>query len=167
MFLLVCVVALGTLYIYPECFSYVYALFVHNTYPVDRNLLDDLKFLVLVILAIPLWLVLIKEYICVLLDIKKNEQMTVKVKGMGKPELNFFDTHIPGSNRKEDIYYYWKAIDSVGKKYKFIVFSEENNLKGKTIKHSYNVTFYKYSKIVTNIEKDNSKTGDSTVIDKN
>lgn len=153
MFLLACFGVLGFIYFYPECFSYVYGLFFHSTYPDDRNLLDDLKFLVLVLLACPLWFVLVKEYICILLDIKMKKQITTKVKGRGRPELNFFDTHIPGSDNKDDIYFYWKAIDDSGKKYKFILFQEENNLKGKTVKHSYNVTYYKHSKIVTNIEK--------------
>ena len=57
-----------------------------------------------------------------------KKQITTKAKGRGRPELNFFDTHIPGSDNKDDIYFYWKAIDDSGKKYKFILFQEENNL---------------------------------------
>ena len=153
MFLLVCFCALCYVYTFPYCFYYVYELFFHSTYQAGRNLLDDLKFLVLVLLACPLWFILVKEYICILLDIKMKKQITTKAKGRGRPELNFFDTHIPGSDNKDDIYFYWKAIDDSGKKYKFILFQEENNLKGKTVKHSYNVTYYKHSKIVTNIER--------------
>ncbi len=153
MFLLVCFCALCYIYTFPYCFYYVYELFFHSTYQAGRNLLDDLKVLVLGLPVFPLWFILIKEYIFILLDIKIKKQITTKVMGRGKPELNFFDTHIPGSDNKDDIYFYWKAIDDSGKKYKFILFQEENNLKGKTVKHSYNVTYYKYSKIVTNIEK--------------
>lgn len=155
MFILSCFVVFSIVCIYPICFLSVYKLFFYSgtDYSIDRNLLDDL---IIVLFAFPgslPWCIHIKEYVGILLDIKMKKQITTKAKGRGRPELNFFDTHIPGSDNKDDIYFYWKAIDDSGKKYKFILFQEENNLKGKTVKHSYNVTYYKHSKIVTNIER--------------
>lgn len=156
MFLLSCFVFLGIIYIYPICFFSVYKLFFHNDYPVDRNLLDDL---IIVLLALPgslPWLIRIKEYICILLDIRIKKLTTIKVKGCGKPTVEFFDTHVPGTENKNDIYFYWKAIDDSNKKHKFIIFQDANILKGKTTKHSYYVTYYKHSKIVINIEREHS-----------
>ena len=153
MFFLACFIILGMAYIYPICFYNVYELFFYSTYPFDRNLLDDL---LVVLLAVPgsvPWCFIIKEYICILLDTKMKKQTTITVKGCGKPELQLFGTHRPGTEIKNDSYFYWKAKDNSDKKYRFIIFREENNLKGKTMKHSYNVTCYKYSKVVTNIEK--------------
>lgn len=153
MFVLSCFVILVIVYIYPICFSSIYKLLFDNTYPFNRNLVDDL---LVVLLGVPgslPWCFIIKEYICILLDIKMKKQTTITVKGCGKPELQLFDTHIHGTEIKNDSYFYWKAKDDSNKKYRFIIFRDENNLKGKTMKHSYNVTSYKYSKIVTNIEK--------------
>lgn len=153
MFLLSCFVILGIVYIYPICFYNLYELIFHNTYPADRNLLDDL---LVVLLGVPgslPWCFIIKEYICILLDIKIKKQTTIIVKGCGKPELQLFGTHIHGTEIKNESYFYWKAKDDSDKKYRFIIFRDDNNLKGKTMKHSYNVTCYKYSKVVTTIEK--------------
>ncbi len=153
MFVLSCFVILAIIYIYPICFSSIYKLVFYNTYPADRNLLNDL---LIVLLGVPgslPWCFLIKEYICILLDIKIRKQTTVTVKGCGKPELQLFGTYVPGTEIKNNSYFYWKAKDDSDKKYRFIIFQDENNLKGKTMKHSYNVTYYKYSKIVTDIEK--------------
>ena len=153
MFFLACFVILAIIYIYPICFYNIYELFFRNAYPADRNLLDDL---LIVLLAVPgsvPWCFIIKEYICILLDIKMKKKTTITVKGCGKPELQLFGTHIPRTEIKNDSYFYWKAKDNSDKKYRFIIFREENNLKGKTMKHSYSVTCYKYSKVVTNIEK--------------
>ena len=82
-----------------------------------------------------------------------KKKTTITVKGCGKPELQLFDTYKTGTEINNDSYFYWKAKDNSDKRYRFIIFREENNLKGKTMKHSYNVTCYKYSKVVTNIEK--------------
>ena len=74
MFLLSCFVILGIVYIYPICFYNLYELIFHNTYPADRNLLDDL---LVVLLGVPgslPWCFIIKEYICILLDIKIKKQ---------------------------------------------------------------------------------------------
>ena len=93
------------------------------------------------------------KQLCILLDIKMKKKTTITVKGCGKPELQLFDTYKTGTEIKNDSYFYWKAKDNSDKRYRFIIFREENNLKGKTMKHSYNVICYKYSKVVTNIEK--------------
>lgn len=153
MFFLACFVILVIVYIYPICFYNIYKLLFDNTYSFDRNLLDDLLVVLLAVPGLLPWCFIIKEYICILLDIKMKKKTTITVKGCGKPELQLFDTYKTGTEIKNDSYFYWKAKDNSDKRYRFIIFREENNLKGKTMKHSYNVTCYKYSKVVTNIEK--------------
>ena len=155
MFILSCFLVLGTLWIYPECFKSVYELFFlsESRYLGERDLLDDL---LIVILGIPGTILLcypIKQYICILLDMKTQKLETVKVKGRKRPEAEVFDTYVPGTKSKNDIYFYWKAIDDSKKRYRFLVFKDVNTLRGETTRHHYNVTYYKYSKIVTHIEK--------------
>ena len=153
MFLLSCFIVFCIIYIYPICFlSICKLLFLNgNSYLVDRNLLDDL---IVVVFALPgsiPWCIRIKEYFCILLDIKKQKKMTVRVRGCEKPSTETFDTYVPGN--ENNIYFYWKAKDVSNKKYKFLLFKDLNILKGKTTKHNYVVTCYKYSKIITSIEK--------------
>lgn len=160
-FILSCFVVFCIIYIYPICLYSVCELVFNDNgvFSSGRNFLDDL---IVVVFALPgsiPWCIRIKEYICILLDIKSRKLMTCKVKGCGKPTVEFLDTL--ASRNQNDMYYYWKAKDNLNKKYKFMIFKDVSGLKGKTIKHSYNVTYYKYSKIVTSIEKTDRKTGDS------
>lgn len=122
MFLLSCFLVLGTLWIYPKCFKSVYELFFlsESRYLGERNLLDDLLIVILGIPGTILWCYPIKQYICILLDMKNQKLETVKVKGRKRPEAEAFDTYVPGAKSKNDIYFYWKAIDDSKKDIDFL-----------------------------------------------
>lgn len=155
MFLVGAFAVIGCLWLYPQSCVSVYRFFVLSEEP-DlgyRQLLYDLTMLFWGIPNIIIWCYPIKQYISILLDIKFQKLVTVTVKGRKRPEAEVFDRYVPGTKDENDIHFYWKAIDDSKKKYRFFVFKDVNTLKGETTKHYYNVTYYKYSKIVTHIEK--------------
>lgn len=155
MFILGLFIIFGIIWIYPECFDNVYGLnfLSEDRYSGGRNLLDDFGIVVFGAPIIIIWCYPIKQYISILLDIKFQKLVTVTVRGRKRPEAEVFDRYVPGTKDENDIHFYWKAIDDSKKKYRFFVFKDVNTLKGETTKHYYNVTYYKYSKIVTHIEK--------------
>ena len=144
---------------YPSFISNAYELiFCHSIPNGNVSPLSDVYLALIGIPGMLPWCIPIKEYICILIDIKIQKQITVKVQGCEKPQLEFFDPLKFDTKKNKDKivlkpYFYWKAKDASQKKYRFILFPEINNLKGKTINHSYNVSCYKYSKVVTAIEK--------------
>ena len=155
MFILGLFIVFGVLWIYPECYESVYEFFVLSETPAlgYRKLFRDFGIVVSGVPTIIMWCYPIKQYISILLDIKFQKLVTVTVKGRKRPESEVFDRYVPGTKDENDIHFYWKAMDDSKKKYRFFVFKDVNTLKGETTKHYYNVTYYKYSKIVTHIEK--------------
>ncbi len=135
------------LILYPICLESVYNYYNDLANVTLTRFRSSFKFVIMFFPAMYLfWVPRFFRYIGVLLDIIKQKQVTVIVKGLNKPDAEAFD-------RRKEIYFIWKTKDAKNKKYKFIVYGDVNTLKGKTKKHFYKVTYYKYSKIVTGIEK--------------
>lgn len=145
------------LWIYPVCLKSVYSfIFLPQTCEemTKSDFLDDLFIVVFSLpTIIPFCIFRIREFVCVLLDIKNKTQETIVVKSLKSPETVNFDRYIPEIKNKNDVYFYWKAISSSNKKYKFIIFKDVNTLNVETPKHFYSVTYFKNSKIVTSIDK--------------
>lgn len=92
MFILACCIIVGFVYIYPTCFSTTYELIFFHSIPEGVvNPFDDVFIALLGLPGMLPWCIPIKEYICILLDIKMQKQITVKVQGCEKPQLEFFD----------------------------------------------------------------------------
>ena len=95
----------------------------------------------------------ILEFIQILSDIKKPQVITEVVISLTKPNTTTFDRHKPGTKDENDIYYIWKVKNEKGKKMKMIYFKNVFSFVGKTIGHTYEVTYYKHSKVVVDVKK--------------
>ena len=103
--------------------------------------------------AIILYFFDILNFIRILSDIKKPQVITEVVISLTKPNTTTFDRHKPGTKDENDIYYIWKVKNEKGKKMKMIYFKNVFSFVGKTIGHTYEVTYYKHSKVVVDVKK--------------
>ena len=103
--------------------------------------------------AIICYFLKIIEYIEILSDIKRQQLITEVVVSLSKPDVTAFDRYKPGKKDENDIYYVWKVKNEKEKKLKMIYFKNVFSFVGKTISHTYEVTYYKYSKVIVDVKK--------------
>ena len=135
-------------------------LVVYNYFTYGDNGLwsgDFGQSLIILIFAVPTILMYdlpkLFEYIGILVDIKRSEMIKETVVSLAKPETTVFDRYKPGTKDENDIYYIWKVKNEKGKKMKMIYFKNVFSFVGKTIEHTYEVTYYKHSKVVVDVKK--------------
>lgn len=95
----------------------------------------------------------ILEFIKILIDIKKAQVITDVVISLSKPDATTFDRYKSRTKDENDIYYIWKVENKKGKKMKMIYFKNVFSFIGKTIGHTYEVTYYKHSKVIVDVKK--------------
>ena len=95
----------------------------------------------------------ILEFIRILIDTKHPQLITEVVVSYSKPNVTLFDMHKPGTKEENDVYYIWKVKNKNGKKLKMIYFKNIFSFVGKTIGHTYEVTYYKHSKVIVDVKK--------------
>ena len=70
-----------------------------------------------------------------------------------KPDTHVFDLYMLGINKENDLYYVWKVKNVNGKKMKMVYLKGVFSFIGKTIGHTYEVTYYKHSKVIVDVKK--------------
>ncbi len=106
---------------------------------------QDLKFLFVCFNCIFLvFIPRVTEFIKILLDLIFKKEKTKKVVGIKKPKE-------PWDMRDDYVFFY--AKDSSKYHHKFVVFKDVYLLKGKKVNNTYEVTYYTFSKVVTDIRK--------------
>ena len=84
------------------------------------------------------------DLVKIMLDVVFRKQKTKKVIGIKKPK-------VPWDMREDYVIFYakgaWKRL------HRFIVFKDVYPLKGKKIGNSYEVTYYVFTKVVTDMKK--------------
>lgn len=93
------------------------------------------------------------EYVLILVDMNHSELITKTVVSLNKPESKAFDKHRSVTNGKNNFYYIWKVKNEKGKKMKTIYFEDVFSFVGKTIGHTYKITYYKHSKVIVDVKK--------------
>lgn len=93
------------------------------------------------------------EYIGILVDIKNSELITKTVVSISKPVVVSFDKNKLVTKEENKSYYVWKVKNEKGKKMKMICFENVFSFVGKTIGHTYEVTYYKHSKVIVDVKK--------------
>lgn len=93
------------------------------------------------------------QYIGILVDIKRSATIKEIVVSHNKPQVTLVDRHKSGNKEDNDSYYVWEVKNSNDKKMKMIFFDEVFSFTGKTIGHSYEVTYYKHSKVIVDVKK--------------
>ena len=155
MFILSLCAIVGIVLYFKHSFNAVYNYFTYG----DNGLWsgDVGQSLIILIFGLPsilmFYLPKIFEYIGILIDIKHPELMKETVVSLTKPETTVFDRYKPGTKDENDIYYIWKVQNEKGKKMKMIYFKNVFSFVGKTIEHTYEVTYYKHSKVVVDVKK--------------
>ncbi|MBO5332864.1 MAG: hypothetical protein J6B37_01980 [Clostridia bacterium] len=141
--------------LYPICIKniYSYLLTTYNEVP-TTGFLDSLY---IVFMAVPFVSVIcvprIVQYISILIDIKKGTSIKEIIVSCEKPDTRVFDLYMLGVNKENDMYYVWKVKDENGKKMKMIYLKGVFSFVGKTIGHTYEVTYYKHSKVIVDVKK--------------
>lgn len=102
----------------------------------------------------------ISQYIFILLDMKKPVLVENTVVGLKKPSTEAFDLYKQGTEDENDFHYIWLVEDEKGKKMKMLFFKDVFAFAGKTINHSYKVTYFQHSKVLVKVECQSKNTGD-------
>ena len=84
------------------------------------------------------------EFIKILLDLIFKKQKTITVTGIKKPKA-------PWDMREDYVIFYAKGSAKLPQK--FVVFKDVYSLKGKKVDNTYEVTYYVFSKVVTDMKK--------------
>lgn len=84
------------------------------------------------------------SFIKLIMDMLCKKQKTIKVTGIKKPK-------VPWNMREDYVIFYAKS--SSKPLYRFIVFKDIYSLKGKKTDNTYEVTYFVFSKVVTNMKK--------------
>ena len=155
MFAFSIITAILTIVILKSCFTTVYNYFTFGdtgswTGDVGQSLFISVFGLpMIVFFDIPK----ITEYIGIIVDINRSELTTKTVVSLSKPESKAFDNNRSKTNEKNSFYYIWKVKNEKGKKMKMTCFKDVFSFTGKTIGHTYEVTYYKHSKVIVDVKK--------------
>ena len=97
------------------------------------------------IIAIPtVFIPRVIDFLKISLDLIFKKEKTKKVVGIKKPKK-------PWDMRDDYVIFY--AKDTSKHHHKFVVFKDIYSLKGKKVNNTYEVTYYAFSKVVTDIKK--------------
>lgn len=94
-----------------------------------------------------------KFFFSLMLDIKVKKECTASVNFIKVKPSRFYN-YIPGTKSENDYFYKCYLKTNKGKRMKIIIFKDlMEEIKEKTDNHTYSVTYYRYSKVATHIEK--------------
>lgn len=152
----ICVIIM-TIYVFPNAIGDVFLFFGGHSEDAHGHQINIFEKLFLAIFSIPalyiMWVPKVKEYIGILLDIKKPILVEEQVVALNKPINEPFDNYKPGTVDENDYRYIWKVQRENRRKMKMLIFKDVCNLKGKVVGHTYKITYYKRSKVIVKIER--------------
>ena len=125
--------------------EYLFDYFKNASPPGTYTHTQDMKAIAFTIIFIPLvFIPRAIELVKIILDLILKKQRTIKVTGIKKPSA-------PWDMREDYVHFYAKTSSKLP--HRFVVFKDIYLLKGKKITNTYEVTYYVFSKVVTDMKK--------------
>ncbi len=157
-FLVCCLLGVLGVYLFFETFNIRGFL---NAEPIIEDTYNYSVYIELFFLLPMMIIVCIKNIIGffgICIDFFFGKTKTKIVKGVDKSYKEYSDSYSTTKKKNVFAYYKWKVKSSCGISYNVIIPKDVKGLipRGKTKKQRFKITYYRFSKIVTNIEKINN-----------